>query len=284
MTGKISFMAVSACLLAFPASATPASATLTVEPESAQQGQTVSVTISGADTASGAPSISFNGRTFRSFAKSAGDQAQSQTYGALICVPALLKPGTYKISTGGDSALLKVSSGKFGIQRIRLPKSKDNFDGSPGERSTVDTAKATVSDTRHWQGRFQHPCKARISSTYGLRRAVNGRLLEDYFHSGVDFAGPTGTAVNATQKGKVLIAHMGWKLHGNTICIDHGQGVLSFYIHLSKIFVKEGQMVEVGEKIGAVGATGRASGPHLHFSVYVNNDATNPGDWFNKGF
>ncbi|MBY0547021.1 MAG: M23 family metallopeptidase [Candidatus Obscuribacterales bacterium] len=281
MTGKISFTAASACFLAFSASAAPALASLSIEPETAKQGQTVVVRITGDGTASGAPTVSFNGRTFKTFPV---DTEGTGTYRALICMPALLKPGSYNISAGNDSAPIKVTAGNFGIQRIRLPKSKDNFDGSPGERKTVDAAKATVSDTQEWQGKFQHPCKARISSAYGLRRAVNGRLLADYFHSGVDFAGPTGTPVQAVQKGKVLIAHTGWKLHGNTVCIDHGQGVLSFYIHLSKIFVKEGQRVETGDKIGAIGATGRASGPHLHFSVYVNNDATNPGDWFNKGF
>jgi murein DD-endopeptidase MepM/ murein hydrolase activator NlpD len=64
------------------------------------------------------------------------------------------------------------------------------------------------------------------------------------------------------------------------VAIDHGQGVVSFYIHLSKILVKEGDTVEAGQKIGLIGSTGRASGPHLHFSLYVNNDATSPWNWF----
>ncbi len=287
---------ISAIVLILPVHAEQ---TLSVQPAPAKQGQTVVVLITDsadASTASGAPPVDFNGQTYKTFpiSPSAGEATSSKeaesknagkkVYRALIGVPALIKQGNYKITSGANSFSLSVTPANFGVQRIRLPKGKDTFDGSPGEKATVDNAKKTLSDAQLWQGKFSYPCKARTSAAFGLRRAVNGKLLEDYFHSGVDFAGTTGTPVVAPQRGKVLIAHSGWKLHGNTVCLDHGQGVVTFYIHLSKILVKEGQMVERGEKIGAVGATGRANGPHLHFSVYVNNEATNPGDWFNKGF
>ena len=170
------------------------------------------------------------------------------------------------------------------MQSIRLPKSKDNFDGSPGEVEATDKAKSTVSPHQYWQGKFLRPSTARQSSPFGLRRRVNGVLLSDYFHSGLDFAGAAGSPVLASQSGKVLIAHLGWKLHGNTICLDHGQGVVSFYIHLSRIYVKEGQIVRAGQKIGAIGSTGRASGPHLHFSIYANQNATNPLNWFRNNY
>lgn len=284
-TGKLVLRVIFAFCASVASCTLAATAAVEVRPSEAKQGQTVSVIVSGSGTTAGAaaPEVNFNGRTFKTFAVP-NEDGTGKNYRALICVPALIKPSTYKISAGDETTTLKVNAANFGVQRIRLPKSKDNFDGSPGERQKVDGAKQTVSDAQLWTGKFQYPCKARTSAAFGLRRAVNGKLLEDYFHSGVDFAAPTGTPVKATQKGKVIIAHTGWKLHGNTVAIDHGHGVVSFYIHLSKVNVKEGQMVEAGEKIGAVGATGRASGPHLHFSVYVNNDATNPGDWFAKGF
>jgi murein DD-endopeptidase MepM/ murein hydrolase activator NlpD len=287
---------LSACFSAFILVAPPSycEQQLAVQPISPKQGQTVAVLIrdSGASTGSGAPSVEFNGRTYKAFPVESSDGAKNtegvqggaNVYRALIGVPALIKPGTYKVKSGESVAQLTVQPAKFGVQRIRLPKGKDHFNGSPGEQETVEAAKKTLSETQLWQGKFKYPCKGRTSASFGLRRAVNGKLLEDYFHSGVDFAAPTGTPVYAPQKGKVIIAHNGWKLHGNTVSIDHGQGVVSFCIHLSKIFVKEGQLVNAGDKIGAVGQTGRASGPHLHFSIYVNNDATNPADWFAKKF
>ena len=108
----------------------------------------------------------------------------------------------------------------------------------------------------------------------------NGKLLDDYFHAGMDFAAARGTPVKACADGKVLVAHTGWKLHGNTIVLDHGQGVVSIYIHMNSLNVKEGDEVKEGDKIGAVGSTGRASGPHLHFGLYVNNTAADPKYWF----
>lgn len=282
---------------------------LELRPAMAKQGQTIEVLIpnaagstasgasttsdanteSGAGTANGAdvassaqgPSVTFNKKEYKTFSHRIGDMTYSR---ALIGVPADLPLGTYTIKSGESSEKLKVVAGGFGVQAIRLPPGKDNFVASPGEEAAVDGAKGTVSNKQYWDGKFIRPVQSRISSTFGLRRRVNGKLLTDYFHSGLDFAAATGTPVKAVQKGKVILARRGWKLHGNTVCIDHGQGVISFYIHLSKVLVKEGDIVDAGQKIGAVGSTGRANGPHLHFSIYVNKDATNPGDWFAKGF
>ncbi len=240
-------------------------------------------TASGADAASSAqgPTVTFNKKDYKTFVHQKDGELYSR---ALVGVPADLPLGTYTIKSGDTSEKLKVVAGGFGVQAIRLPPGKDNFVASPGEEAAVDGAKGTVSNMQYWDGKFIRPVQSRISSTFGLRRRVNGKLLTDYFHSGLDFAAATGTPVKAVQKGKVILARRGWKLHGNTICIDHGQGVISFYIHLSKVLVKEGDIVDAGQKIGAVGSTGRANGPHLHFSIYVNKDATNPGDWFTKGF
>lgn len=202
----------------------------------------------------------------------------------MIAIPADMNPGKYSMSVGKDSITVPVGAVKFPVQHISLPKTKDNFIMSPGEEQTVDNAKKTLSPERHWNKAFVRPSGARTSTGFGLRRVVNGRLLKDYYHSGLDFAGGLGSPVVATANGKVIIAQTGWRLHGNTVAIDHGQGVVSFYIHLSKVLVKEGQMVTAGQKIGLIGATGRASGPHLHFSIYVNNHSTNPLQWFASAF
>ena len=269
----------------------PESAALQVELSSsvAKQGQTVKLIIKdyASDAAGGGangaapPAVQFHGKTYTAFPLKSDSVNEARV---LIAVPADLAAGTYPIKVGDEDKSLKVLDSHFPVQSIRLPKGKDNFKSSPGEEEAVDAAKAQLSPDQFWEGKFLHPSSARVSSAFGLRRRVNGVLLKDYFHSGLDFAGATGSPVLATQSGKVLLARHGWKLHGNTICIDHGQGVLSFYIHLSKILVNEGDMVKAGQKIGAVGSTGRASGPHLHFSLYVNKDATNPWDWFSHSF
>ncbi len=270
-----------------------------LKPEEAKQGQTVEVLVhSDASDATGSatkesdpalPAVLFRSKSYKCFpvpsSSDAADTSAASVSGrALLGVPADLDPGNYKVKVGDQETVLKVVAGQFPVQSIHLPPGKDNFNASPGEEAAVDAAKASLNPHQYWDGKFLHPSKARVSSAFGLRRRVNGKLLKDYFHSGLDFAGATGSPVVACQKGKVIIAHQGWKLHGNTVCIDHGQGVVSFYIHLSKILVKEGDMVNAGEKIGLIGSTGRASGPHLHFSLYVNKDATSPWDWFNHAF
>ncbi len=252
-----------------------------------------------ADTADVAPELYFNKRTYKTFpvACPATDKTEGldlsansvaspsvPVYRALVCIPADLLPGAYQLKAAGCERQIQVMPGGFGVQRLRLPSDKDNFLASPGEEEAVNKAKETVTAERFWSGKFSQPCKARVSAQFGLRRIVNGRLLSDYFHSGLDYAGILGASVRAAQSGRVLMAHSGWRLHGNTICIDHGQGVVSFYIHLKDILVKPGQTVRAGDLIGRVGRSGRANGPHLHFSIYVNADAANPLDWFGRVF
>jgi lysostaphin len=265
-----------------------------VEPRTVKQGQTLVVQLESKgrfNPQEPPPAVTFDGEKYKVFPidtppvsdNSSGDATtgEARNFRALIGIHALKKPGSYKITVAqGETVPITVVAGGYGMQRLRLPPGKDNFISSPGEEETVEKARATVSGEKHWQGLFQKPSVARVSAGYGLRRIVNGKLLDDYFHSGVDYAGSLGSPVKATQRGKVIIAKNGWRLHGNTIAIDHGQGVISFYIHLSKVLVEEGQMVNSGDLIGKIGATGRASGPHLHFSIYINGNATNPLPWY----
>jgi len=208
----------------------------------------------------------------------------SRSWRTLVAIPADLKPGRYVLSVDEEKAEITVGDGGFPVQRLRLAKEKDNFIMSPGEKEAVEGAKKTVSSERLWQGKFYPPSKARRSAGFGLKRIVNGRLLKDYYHSGLDFAANLGSPVDACAAGKVILARTGFKLHGNVIAIDHGQGVISFYIHLQKLLVKQGDEVSGGEQIATVGQSGRATGPHLHFSIYVNQTASNPAYWFAKAF
>jgi lysostaphin len=255
-------------------------------PPSVQQGETIELKVPEADLiqakASPAPGFVFNGRSYPFYKASAEDG--SLVFQGLLAIPCDLIPGSYQLRVGEEEDELKVRAGKFAVQHISLPKSKDNFDMSPHEKEAIEAAKATASSERHWHGKFTAPCNARQSAKFGMRRVVNGRLLKDYFHTGLDFAAPLGKPVCACAPGVVVLTGTGFKLHGNTIAIDHGQGVISFYIHLQKIVVKEGQEVDSGEKIGTVGQTGRATGPHLHFGIYVNQTASNPNQWLTTTF
>lgn len=254
---------------------------------SPKQGEVVEVKIfpeavagSSEDSGENGPSVEFNSSTVSSFPFQENGRSG---FRALFTVPVVLKTGSKTVKVGSQSFKIKVVDGKYPVQRLWLPASKNNFNTAPGEEEAVDKAKATVSSVRHWKGNFSAPSKARTSAGFGLRRIVNGKLLDDYFHSGVDFAGGLGSPVKATAPGKVILAvSKGFKLHGNTIAIDHGQGVVSFYIHLNKVLVKEGQMVKQGDLIGQIGQTGRANGPHLHFSIYCNKNASMPSQWFNN--
>ena len=119
---------------------------------------------------------------------------------------------------------------------------------------------------------------SRISSPFGARRILNGAITQG--HSGTDYAAPEGTAVLAAADGKIVLTHPDMFYTGGTILIDHGYGIYTNYCHLSRIDVKEGQMVKTGEPIAAVGSTGRATGPHLHFGLSWYGVRLNPEDLF----
>jgi len=243
-----------------------------------KQGEPLKVTLVNADASD---SVTFNGETYKLYPDEVDGKAVKT---ALVGIHPQLKPGKYQFVAGSAVATVTVHDGGFGIQRLTLPKKKDNFIASPGEKETMARAKKTLSDTKRWSGVFKRPATGRMSTRFGVKRIVNGKLLTDYFHSGLDFAAPAGTPIHAAAPGKVIVAHTGWRLHGNVVAIDHGRGVISIGIHMTKVLVKEGDEVETGQVVGTVGQTGRASGPHLHYGIYVNDIATNPEFWFRNQY
>jgi len=116
-----------------------------------------------------------------------------------------------------------------------------------------------------------------MTSRFGVQRYLNGKPTGN-FHAGLDQRSPAGTPVHAMDGGIVKIVRE-WNLHGRTVGIDHGQGLESIYLHMSKLAVAEDAAVKKGDVIGYVGSTGRSTGPHLHWSLYANGVPVNPLDW-----
>jgi len=147
--------------------------------------------------------------------------------------------------------------------RYTAPSPEDQREIAQDKETKSDVFK-TVSAEREWKGSFVAPVDAEISEVFGVERVFNGSVQST--HQGLDFRVPTGTSVSAVNSGRVLLARALF-FEGNCVVIDHGQGLLTLYLHLSKFLVQEGDDVNKGQPIGLSGGTGRATGPHLHLAV-----------------
>jgi murein DD-endopeptidase MepM/ murein hydrolase activator NlpD len=251
-----------------------------ISPQSPALGDTISVLTQ----AQSAPTIRFNGKTYPAF------DLGNNRYRTLLPTTPLDRPGrlSVQIAAGTDTQTIPVTlrSRSFPTQSIWLPPGKDS-NGDDAEFDRVDAFKAIVSPEKLWSGKFLRPNKGEVSSGYGIRRYYNGVFAKDYYHRGIDYAGGQGSAIVAPAAGRVALIgreSQGFKVHGNCVGVDHGQGVESIYIHMSRIDVKEGDFVKAGQRIGAVGETGSATGPHLHWGVFVHGLAVDPTPWRTDGF
>ena len=145
----------------------------------------------------------------------------------------------------------------------------------PGELAQINAARRKSSLSDGWRQRFIWPAKGRISGLFGSQRIYAGEPGSP--HSGVDVAGPTGAPVVAPADGVVILAAASpFTLEGNLLMIDHGMGVNSAFLHLSRISVKAGDRVVQGQLVGAIGNTGRTTGPHLHWGMRWNSEKIDP--------
>jgi lysostaphin len=205
---------------------------------------------------------------------------------ALIPTTPLEKPGIrdVKVIEDDSNLNLKVNVGdrKFRVQRINLPPGKAGVETTELERERVAAFKALVTPEKMWNGKFIAPNQGRTSTPYGVRRYYNGVFAKDYYHRGLDYAGGYGSPVVAPAGGKVVLVgyeKKGFRVHGNVVGLDHGQGVVSIFMHLSQINVEEGQILNPGDRLGAIGSTGASTGPHLHWGLYVNGQSVEPVQW-----
>jgi len=176
---------------------------------------------------------------------------------------------------------VRVVPGRFKTQRLNIAKELMELDPETEERAwfesliVADALRVSVPEA-FWDGPFLMPVNGAISGRFGYRRLINGHIKST--HNGLDIAAPEGTPVAASNRGRVVLA-ADFFIPGRVVIIDHGAGVFTKYLHLKEILVDDGSMVGKGEIIGAVGMTGRSTGPHLHFSVVMGKANVSPF-WF----
>ncbi|MBU1002845.1 MAG: M23 family metallopeptidase [Proteobacteria bacterium] len=205
---------------------------------------------------------------------------------AMLGTGSMAKPGSgqVKIQVSGSvgaqdlTHAVAITPRHFEEQRLNVAKKMVNLTKAQLDRHYREQAQAMmvlgdVSPERFWDAHFQRPVPGGLSSTYGLRRIFNGEPRKP--HAGVDFRGAQGSPVKAVAPGEVRLTGDHY-FSGNIVYIDHGLGVVSVYCHLSSIEVSEGQFVSAGQVLGKVGATGRVTGPHLHFGLSVLGQYVDP--------
>lgn len=217
-----------------------------------------------------------------------GDQpvlvtADRNEWYAVVGLPLDITPGPHQLRVRiGDITKQQdftVNSKEYPVQRITL-KDKSKVELSPRDEARAVREIAKIRKLKlHWRDvqnpelAFILPAKGELSSGFGLRRFFNGEPRSP--HAGLDVAVPRGTPVKASGRGKVL-AVGNYFFNGKTIFIDHGDGLITMYCHLDRIGVRAGEMVKRGQRIGRSGMTGRATGPHLHWSVILNGAMVDP--------
>jgi murein DD-endopeptidase MepM/ murein hydrolase activator NlpD len=175
-------------------------------------------------------------------------------------------------------ATVAVREGHFATENLTVKKQFVEPDPEQEARAEAETKRLrviydTVTPERLWNGPFRMPLVGEFKGgNFGKRRVLNGHPGSP--HSGVDFPAPTGTPVYASQKGRVVLAEELY-FSGNTVIVDHGLGIYTFYCHFSEIDAKVGDEVVAGTVIGKVGATGRVTGPHLHWGLQVQHTRVN---------
>jgi murein DD-endopeptidase MepM/ murein hydrolase activator NlpD len=243
-----------------------------VTPQSVRQGETLRL-----HGGAGTVQARMNGVTVRIFSQ--------DDSGPLGLMPVKIRevPGTYPVEfmdRGGTvihTTTVTVRDAHYAKQNVVLSKEVAELKSSSDEAALVAAFHKAVSEKRYWAEPLRVPVPGCMTSLFGVQRYQNGVATGDA-HGGLDQRGATGTPVHAVTGGVVRIVRM-FNLRGGTVAIDHGQGLTSMYLHMSKLAAKEGDVVAAGDVVGYVGSTGRVTAPHLHWALYVYGTPVNPLQW-----
>ena len=268
-------IALTAIFLAIPTSVKALE--VKISPETPELGDTISVFII-TDSISEPPTVTLEQTNYPVFPVNNG-------YRALLPTSPLDSAGKLTVRVTGDGTTKNLGvwlkNREFPIQRIWL-SGKASRPATQLELDRVSEFKKLVTPIKYWNGSFLKPNSNRVSTVYGVRRYYNGEFANDYYHKGVDYAGGYGSPIVAPAAGKVMLVgreDSGFHVHGNVVGVDHGQGLVSIFMHLQDINVAEGEMVNPGQRIGTVGSTGASTGPHLHWGLYLHGVAVDPVPW-----
>lgn len=198
---------------------------------------------------------------------------------AVIGIPLDASPGTHFLDHAAGRIPFEVSAHEYAVQRLTIENRRkvnplpQDLERIGRERREMDAAFDLFTSDLPVNLAMVSPVDGVMSSSFGLRRILNDQPRSP--HSGMDIAAPEGTAIHAPTAG-VVAAVGDYFFNGNTVLLDHGQGLITMYCHMNEVSVEQGQWLDRGELIGRVGQTGRVTGPHLHWSISLNNARVNP--------
>ena len=235
-----------------------------------------------ADDIKAKPQVSFNKRNIMTVKRDA-------KWLAIVGIPLSTKPGKQflNVKTGKKSKKIAfvVKDKKYRTQHITIKNKRKvnpnemDMKRITKERPIIRSALKHWSDTADVSLKFIAPVKGIQSDSFGSRRVFNKQPRRP--HSGMDIAAALGVEITSAASGTVLDAG-DYFFNGNSVFIDHGQGLITMYCHMDKITVKKGSKVKAGDKLGTVGMTGRVTGPHLHWTVSLNNARVDPALFLTK--
>lgn len=210
-----------------------------------------------------------------------------EEYTSLVGVDLRLNPGIYPLEVQVDSpgtslhayrTTIEVVKKDYGVQRLTLPEDMVSLDPATLKRVRKEGAEFSKlwdihTPKRYWYANFVRPVPGKLTTTFGLRRILNGEPRSP--HSGVDLRAAVGEPVRAANHGRIVLVGE-FFFHGKAVVIDHGWGLYTMYFHLSKVNVSPGDLVGKNYVIGLAGSTGRATGPHLHWGVRLGGARVDP--------
>jgi murein DD-endopeptidase MepM/ murein hydrolase activator NlpD len=193
------------------------------------------------------------------------------------------KPGSFTLIISSDEGAaaqnlpIVIRKTVFPSQNVRLTPEIEGLHSTPEEMALLTSFREAISDSRLWQDPLAPPVPGCVTSPFGVKRLHNGKPTGEY-HGGVDQRTPDGEPIRAVAAGTINFAKQ-FNVLGNAVGIDHGQGLESMYLHMSRLAVAPGERVARGGILGYAGSTGRSTGPHLHWVLYVNGVNVNPAQW-----